>query len=39
MNQQQFNRQFDTDYSDVINQKMNDKLYNIPEQDNKIRFL
>ena len=35
MNQQQFNRQFDTDYSDVINQKMNDKLYNIPRQDNK----
>lgn len=34
MNQNQFNRQFDTDYSDVINQKMNENLYNIPRQNN-----
>ena len=31
MNQKQYNRQFDTDYSDEINQKMNDNLYNIPK--------
>ena len=34
MNQQNFNRKFDTDYSDEINQKINENLYNIPRQSN-----
>ena len=34
MNQQNQTRDFSTDYSDVINQKMNENLYNIPRQNN-----
>ena len=38
MNRQPVNREFTTDYSDVINEKMNEKIYNIPRQQQNLDF-
>ena len=38
MNRQPVNREFSTDYSDEINEKMNEKIYNIPRQQQNINF-